>query len=391
MPASRRIGAVIDLVMTYGRGVLDGVLAYALEQGNWDCELPAIWTFPGRGVGEWRHWDVDGVVVQLATEEMLAAALAKDIPVVNVSSLLQPASLPTVRTDNEAVGRMQAEHLMGLGLRRLAFYGFDAGYHFGRARGFVQAVAESGRRCAYRGPEMPDLREHVDPFADLRTWLAGVQTPVGIAAVNDTAAADVLRVCRAMRVAIPEQVAVVGVDDEPLIHRTLQPSLSSVQLQPEQIGREAARILDGLMNGEPPPAAPILMPPTGIVRRASTDMLAIDDPELVEALRFIREHAREPITIDDVLARLSLSRRSLERRFREAIGRSPRAEIERVRMERARELLAETDLPVPRVAQLAGFGDPWRFGATFKRLHGATPTAYRRRFRTPRPHDPRPR
>jgi len=181
---------------------------------------------------------------------------------------------------------------------------------------------------------------------------------------------------------MPEDVAVLSGVDDPLLCEASQPQLSAIAVNAEQIGETAAELLQFLIEQRPVPPQPIRIPPLGIITRQSTDTLAIDNPELVQAIGFIREHASEPIKVEDVLQAVPMSRRSLERAFQETLGRSPAMEIRRVRLERAKKLLATTDLPVPKVARASGFGTGEYLATLFRQATGMTPLKYRAATRT---------
>jgi LacI family transcriptional regulator len=175
-------------------------------------------------------------------------------------------------------------------------------------------------------------------------------------------------------------MAVLGVDNDELFNALVTPSLSSIELPTEQIGFEAAAQLDRLMNGEK--LAPLtLLPPVRVVPRASTDVLSIEDDDIVLAVRFIREHAAEPLQVDDVLDHVPLSRRSLERRFRQLVRHSITDEIRRAHISRAKELLANTDLAMSQVAAGSGFTTATRLGIVFHKEVGESPSEFRRRAR----------
>jgi LacI family transcriptional regulator len=177
---------------------------------------------------------------------------------------------------------------------------------------------------------------------------------------------------------VPEQVAVIGVDNEELLCRLCDPPLSTVVPNARRVGYEAAQLLDRMMSGARAPRHEVLVPPVGTVARQSTDTLAIDDPEVAAALRYIRERAPDGIRVEDVLRHVPISRSLLERRFRRAVGRSPHAEIRHVQVRRAAQLLGETDLPLKRIAELAGFAHMEYLSYVFKRATGQTPRDYRR-------------
>jgi LacI family transcriptional regulator len=192
---------------------------------------------------------------------------------------------------------------------------------------------------------------------------------------------EVLYACRALGLLVPEQVAVMGGDEDSLLCETCNPPLSGVALTSERIGYEAAALLDRLLHGEARPAEPTLIEPTRVVVRQSTDTLAITDPDLAQAIAFIRVHAATAIRVSDVLRAVAVSRSWLERRFQESLGRSPAEEIRRVRLDRAKQLLAETEMPVPQVAVAAGFGSREYLAYAFKQVTGLTPREFRHRVR----------
>jgi LacI family transcriptional regulator len=191
----------------------------------------------------------------------------------------------------------------------------------------------------------------------------------------------VLYACRAEKLLVPEQVAVMGGDEDTLLCETCNPPLSGVALTSERIGYEAAALLDRLLHGGPRPTEPILIEPTRVVVRQSTDTLAITDPDLARAIAFIRVHAATAVRVSDVLREIAVSRSWLERRFQEVLGRSPAEEIRRVRLERTKQLLADTDLPVRQVATASGFASREYMAYAFKRATGLTPREFRRRTR----------
>jgi LacI family transcriptional regulator len=200
-------------------------------------------------------------------------------------------------------------------------------------------------------------------------------------ACDDLMGRQILEACRHAQLAVPDDVAVVGVDDDELICELSDPPLTSVAPDAHRTGYEAAALLDRMMNGEVVKAEATLLPPLGVVPRASSDALAIDDADVSTAVRFIREHACDGIDVTDVVERVPLSRRVLESRFKRLVGRSPHEEIDRVQMNRAQELLRETDLSLVQVAEKVGFPHAEYLSVVFKKRTGLTPSGYRRQHR----------
>ena len=249
----------------------------------------------------------------------------------------------------------------------------------------MERIQGAGCPChVYQPPRLQRDREWGHEHGILAAWLHALSKPVGLMACNDDRGRQVLEACRTAGVAVPEEIAVVGVDNDELLCELSDPPLSSVALDTERGGYEAAQLLDGLMSGRIRQPARILVAPLGVVTRRSTDIVAAEDREVAAAVRWIRDWARRgPLRVAEVAQAVKLSRRSLEVRFRAALGRSVRAEIERVRLEHARSLLAETDLPTSQVAELSGFGSPSYLALVFRRRFRSTPTRYREEARGP--------
>jgi LacI family transcriptional regulator len=212
----------------------------------------------------------------------------------------------------------------------------------------------------------------------LAHWLRGLPRPTGIIAGNDEWGQRVLDACRRAGICVPEEVAVIGADNDEYLCNLSNPPLSSVDMNTEQVGYEAAALLARMMAGEPAPAQPVLLPPRGVVQRTSSDILAIEDQELAAVIRFIREHACEGLRLKELLRKSKLSRRTLQRRLRAVLGRSPKEEILRVQLQSAKGLLTETDLPASTIAERCGFRDPCYFNRIFQAKVGLPPGAYRR-------------
>ena len=206
-------------------------------------------------------------------------------------------------------------------------------------------------------------------------WLKPLPKPIGILTWTTNCGREVINACRKAYLLIPEQIAVLAADEDELLCELCNPPLSGIALTSERIGYEAAATLDRLMQGHRPTENLILIEPTGVISRQSTDTLAIDDEDVARALSFIRSHATKPIQVKDVLCEVAVSRRRLERQFQEILGRTPAAEIRRMHFEHAKNLLAETDMTVPEVAEASGFGSREYLAYAFKTETGPTPSA----------------
>jgi len=302
------------------------------------------------------------------------------LPVVDVSAGRFVPTLPWVETDDVAIARLAAVHLIERGFKHLAFCG-DQRFAWSRQRGeaFTHFVAKSGR-SVHVAPETEKPGEPSKDAAVLLSWLRSLPQPVGIFACYDNRGLQVLDACRQLGLAVPEQVAVLGVDNDELLCELAYPPLSSVIPDARRAGYEAAAVLDGMMQGKAPRALEIRIPPRGIHARQSTDVLAIEDPHVVQALRYIREHACDPIDVSDVVRIVPVSRRVLEKHFLRALNRTPHAEILATRLARVRQLLSDTDLSLEEIARRSGFDHPEYLSVVFKRELGLGPRDFRRRL-----------
>jgi LacI family transcriptional regulator len=366
----RRIGLAIDPVGSYGRGVIRGIMNYCRAEPSWTIAVEPLWSFGKLPPVD--QWHVDGVIVQTFSHEFEDEVLRSGVPASNVSNLTREnVRLPTVIPDDESVGRMAAEYLLSLGFRDLGFC-WDRNTAYGELR-----LKAFRNRAAAAGAAVHEF----DGAQNLGDWIVALPKPAGVLGCNDDYAHRVLNEARRRGAKVPDEVAVLGVDDDELFNTLVTPSLSSIVLPAQQIGYQAAAKLDRLMRGEPVDELVTRLPPVRVVARESTDVLSIPDGDVVLALRFIREQAARPIQVDDVLDHVPLSRRSLERKFRRLVGHSISEEIRRAHLERAKQLLVQTDLAMPQIAAASGFTTATRLGIVFQRELKQTPSDFRRRVR----------
>ena len=208
-------------------------------------------------------------------------------------------------------------------------------------------------------------------------WLLGLPKPIGLMACNDMRGQQVLNACRAVGVLVPDDVAVIGVDNEEVLCDLSDPPLSSVVPNTEKVGYEAAALLDEMMNGKKPLPHRYFVQPKGVVVRRSTEVLAIEDRQIAVAARFIREHTCDGIDVSDVVRLVGCSRSTLERRYEKVTGHSPKHDILRFRLNRAKQLLAETDFSLAYIAEKIGFAHSEYFNRIFKKKIGMTPAQFR--------------
>jgi LacI family transcriptional regulator len=376
-----RVVVLVDTSTGWGRGLVRGVARYSRQRG-WH-----LWVEP-HGQGERLrpplNWSGEGLIARVSTAAMARQLASYKVPIVNVSGIeLAGVKLPRVTSDLNASGRMAADYFLDKGFRHFAYCGWLNVAHVQRHYGaFKEALAAHGFACPSHaiGSRGSSARGWKRQQSDLSKWISGLPKPVALLTWAQQGLA-VLDACSWAGVPVPEEVAVLSGDDDDLLYETTVPPLSGISVPFEQFGAEAAGMLDRLMTGGKAPAQPVLIKPTHVVTRQSSDVLAVEDPDLAAAIRFIREHATEAIQVEDILRHVPVARRSLERKFNDVLGRSPANEIRRVRLQHATRLLAETSLPIPKVAAASGFGSPMYLAHVIKAHTGMTPLKYRNKMR----------
>lgn len=373
------VALLIETSRTYGRDLLRGIKRYISEHEPWSIftELRALES----PVPPWLvRWRGDGILTRTNCQAMADAIRQTGVPTVELRATKFRHRFPFVGVDNRSLGQMVAEHLLECGFRHFGVYEIATeGYFEERRDNFIETLRQAGYSChEYQAPGRREKPVHWEKHqAGVARWIASLPKPVGIMACTDQLGFWLLDACRRAGVGVPEEVAVVGVENDESLCTMSTPPLSSVQFDGEQVGYQAASLLARLMAGEPPPTEPILIKPQRIVTRHSSDLVALENQDLAAAVRFIREHACDGITVDDVLRAVLVSRSSLERQMRQVLGRTPADEIARVRFNRVRELLSETELSLAAIAEKTGFNYPQYMAEAFKRRFGQTPGEFR--------------
>lgn len=381
-PAKRsHIGIIVETAFSPGRKVLRGAARYAREHGDWlifhqprdpESWMPALL----------RRWRCDGLIARIEKRSLRRLLGGLNVPVVNVLGTEPTPGDCLVTVDNREIGRMGAEHLLQRGLREFGFVGLrGVAWSAERRDAFCERVRFLGCRCrAYHVVSRhPDFAAWEAELGRLGKWIAKLPRPCGIMVCNDLYAQSVLDACRQVGALVPEQIAVVGAGNDETICAICNPPLSTVDAGHLQVGYTAAEILHHLLNGEPAPGEPVRLRPVGVVTRQSTDIMAIEDPDVAMAVRFIHEKACGKLRVEDVADFVAVSKSSLQRGFQEFLGRSVHDEITRVRIDTACRLLAESDMTIGTIAQRTGFGHQAHMGVIFREKMGMTPGEYRRR------------
>jgi LacI family transcriptional regulator len=377
----KSVALLIESSNAYARGLIDGIIAWQREHELWSMYVPE--QERGAAPPEWLNtWQGHGVIARIETKQIAEHLENLPIPVVDVSAARHLTNLPWVETDDSRIASMVFDHLRDKQLTNFAYCGEPFfGWSQERERRFAECVA-SVRGNYFSLGQKSRLQSGYswnDERSALENWLRQLPKPVGIFAAYDIKGQQILDACRDLQFAVPEQVAVIGVDNDQQLCDLCTPPLSSVIPDSRGAGYRAASLLQEMMDGKAVSNAGMLMPPVGIAERHSTDVLAVDDPIVFEALHYIRRQACEGIQVNDVADRVDVSRRSLEFRFAKILGRSPHQEIERVRMNRIKQLLTTTELSLQRIAEKTGFPNPDYMATAFKRANGCSPGEFRRR------------
>lgn len=375
----KRVAVLMYNRSGYARGVCRGVAQYARSGEPWEFFL---WASDEAALGLRNPGRFDGVIGFLGTGKLASTFRRAHTAAVTIGSEAPQLDVRRVAADDLAIGRLAAEHFLGRGLRHFALVGLADNEPFAlRSRGFTTRLRQAGFDCAASEPWPYYSWTWDQAVAALGRWVEDLPTGCGVLAFNDDMAWIVAEACRHVDRHVPDEIAVLGVDNDEMICDFAPLPLSSVDPACERIGYEAAAMLDRLMSGRHVSDEPILIAPAGVVARKSTDVIGYEDPVVVAAVRFIRDFAHERIRVDDVAAAAGASRRSLQRRFKPAVGRTMEAEILHSRIERGRRVLLDTDLALPDVALRCGFEYGYHFARVFRKLTGQSPTEFRRSFR----------
>ena len=385
--ANVRIAVVEYLAAGYGRGILRGVRQYALQRANWVL----FGVEPGPELEQvLDEWQPTALIARLGTRATVRAVCRPGRAVVNVSNVIDDLPVPRVAIDGVAVGELAAGYFLARGFRNFAYVGYaDARFAHQQLNGYRRILRASGHDCAVHPHDDASVCEYREPW-NLRlstshatvAWLASLPKPIAILAAGDPLALRVAEAAARLGLRIPEDVALLGVDDDRYLCELAPIPLSSVAVPAERTGYEAAALLDRLLAGEAPAQQDVLLPPSGVVTRRSSDVIAIDEPHVASAVRFIREHVHETPSVEAIASAAGLSVRALQLHFRRHLGRSPFSEIRRVQIERAQQLLTGTRLTLPLVARQSGFANAHRLSAVFRKHVGVPPGQYRQRHQT---------
>lgn len=382
----KQVLLVIETSRAYGRGIIEGVSRFIRETESWSIQFEeqgVLTTVP-----DWlKTWRGDGIICRTGISPLGHYLRKLNLPLVE---LLGDGKqyVSEVQSDASAAGEMAAEHFLERGLQYFAYYSYGNAW-WGKFRGtaFVEALQKRGRECITllsmhnakpeAFPQWKSLYEE-----PLQQWLTELPKPVGIWCAADTIAHRVHGAALQLGFRIPDEIAILGIDNDKHLCNIMTPSLSSIDPNSVVVGYHAAKLLDKKMEQKhdrqdrSPTIERQLIPPIGVITRQSTDIVATDDPEMVRVGQLVRTRALSKLNVDVIAEEFDISRRTLERRYRKTFGRSIDKEIFQLRMDQAKKLLRETLLSVSEIGEMVGFDGNY-FIKAFRRHTGQSPRAYR--------------
>ena len=365
-----------------GRALLRGIASYAYHHGPWSFYWEPAGLEKGRRSSV--ALEADGVIARDVDVAPREKGLVRRLPGVVIGHWHKEApGRANVVTDSAAIAGMAAEHLLGCGFRHFGYCGYrNASWSAARRDVFALKIREAGFEV--RMHEVHEVRpdgiaQHEKKVREsIVRWLGSAPRPIGLMACNDDLGKEIVEACRQAGLRVPDDVAIIGVDNDEVVCGLSNPPLSSVAINFERAGYEAAGVLDHLMRGARRVPERIMVRASHVVPRQSTDILAVEDAGLAKALRFVRDHARTGMTVEQTAAAAGLSRRVLEKRFRRYLKHSALEEIRRVRTDQIARMLVETELPVSQIAETLGFEDVQHVARYFRSGKGLSPLAYRK-------------
>ena len=384
MVEHKKVALRFSLNSGFTRQIVQGIIAYTQKNGPWEIDIRSEEPISFSSWTDLTKWEGDGIIAPAYRKAHVNMLAKKGIPVITTSRPAEDVPFPSVTFDDAAIGKMAAEHLLEHNLDHFAFIGpKEWNYSLRRCNGFADTLSRHDSQCTkcWIRPAT-NTRQLDESWIENSYYLEAVKQlvpPVGVFASNDRVGYGILRACKHLGLRVPEDVCLISVDNDEILCNLAYPNLSSIALSGEEFGYQAAKMLSALMNGKELRERHVVIPPRGVILRNSSDFLTVDDPYVADALRYIRNHSDRFIDVSDVMSIMPISRRSLERRFQDVVGQGVYKEISRCHVERAKELLEQTDWPVSRIARESGFNSTNRFEDTFRKETGLSATAYRKK------------
>lgn len=360
------------------REVLTGINAIVVAK-NWLLHVMPAGEMVGPAIDD---FDPDLIFLLFDDGARFINAIDRSYPVLCVAADLSASGVPSVNVDDHTAGSQAAAHLLERGYRRFGSFGFwQNAWARDRLSGFMSALGQNEIEIAGWPRNQPRWLDHWYSPHVLRSWVTALSKPAGIFVPCDAWVQMFANQCRICGVRIPEDIAIVSVDNDATVCELINPPLSSVRMPWRRIGFEAAVLGEKILHGDHPPPVCSRLAPMGVFSRRSSDMLAIEDSDVAATLSIIYAHADRPLTVAQILAQVPVSQHRLERKFKSHIGRRINQEIRRVHVARARQLLTSTELTMPEIARQSGFANASKLAIAFRAEMGRTPTEYRSRYR----------
>jgi LacI family transcriptional regulator len=371
--------AAIDTSLASGRDMLAGISRFNKEMAEW-----SLFHQP-RGLEEHAFdallgWEGDGILIRLQHRDWLEPLIRTKIPAIDLLGLHPHPKLPRVLPNDAAISKLAFEHFTERGFRNFAYFGIDGeSWSIRRLESLREQLSKSGRDLHSLIVPRFSKKNWDQQQESVGQWLEQLPKPVAILVCSDQRGPEIVEACRRLELRVPDEVAILGVDNDETLCSISQPSLSSICPNHCQVGFQAASILDSWLQGNTPAPETLVEPRTVIVRRSS-DAYAVGDEDISKALIFIHEHCRDPISVDDIVAITTASRSVLQRKFRKHLQRTIHDVVLDERLKLAKSLLSETKLPLVRVAERSGFVHQEYLGYVCKRKLGMTPASYRKAY-----------
>lgn len=380
-----KIILLLDFAEEYSKNLLKGISKYSREHGPWTyCRMPLYYreTIGMEGILQWaKEWGADGIIGQLYNDIDVDKITASGIPVIAQDFKERFKEIPNITGAYRETGVVGAEYFLKKGYRNFAFYGFnDIVWSRERAEGFEERVNQAGYHVHYfehRKSRSSDLWYYKSQ--SLSQWLKSLPKPIALMTCDDNQGLHITEACRQNKIRIPEEVAVLGVDNDEMLCELSDPPLSSIALDNEKGGYDTAKLLDGLIKGSTEPYD-LLVKPTQVITRQSTDIYATNDEYVASTLRFIHKNIDKNLHVDEVVKQVPLSRRSLEKRFLQMTGMPVYKYIFNLRIEKFTQKLLETDQTIFEIALDMGLNDSKNIARQFKQVKGCNPIEYRKRY-----------
>lgn len=383
-----KIAINIETSSIWGRALSRGIVKYTEIHGPWMFyRQPPYYRIDQRKrLLSWvKRWQPDGIIMLEPTKTEETEIIKLGIPTI-VSGYTKEIfpHFANIISDHKAMGTMAADHLIKRGFRFFAFCGYDNFFWSqARCKGFCDRVTQRGYEVfRYKQPKSKNKKLWENEQFILAEWLGTLPKPVGLMACIDGRSQNVVEACKIANINIPDEIAIVGVNNDELLCCLSPQPLSSVAIDAEKRGYEAAQLMDRMINGQSNMAGQIIIvTPTHVVSRQSTDTLAIDDREVARAIHYIRMHSKKLIQVDDVVNATTIAKRTLQKRFRKILGHSIRDEIRHIRIEQAIQMLMETNMPISEIALALGFEGFEHISRYFRKEKGMSLSAYRKKYK----------